>query len=267
MNLLFFGDIVGRAGRDALLAKLPDLMVETSADFVCVNAENAAGGFGLTKDIAESLFSAGVDCLTLGNHSWDQKTLLQEIDREPRIVRPVNYPPGTPGKGAAVLTARNGGKVLVINVMGRLFMDPLDDPFRSIEAELGKHRLGTTIQAGILDIHAEATSEKMAMAHFFDGRVSLAVGTHTHVPSADTQILSGGTGYQSDAGMCGDYDSIIGMKKEAAILRMVRKIPGERLSPAEGEGTICGVHVTTDDKTGLATAIRPIRRGPRLIQA
>jgi metallophosphoesterase (TIGR00282 family) len=267
MNLLFFGDVVGRAGRDALVARLPGLIAETAADFVCVNAENAAGGFGLTRDIAESFFAAGVDCLTLGNHAWDQKALLTEIDREPRILRPVNYPPGTPGRGAGVYAARTGGKVLVMNVMGRLFMDTLDDPFRAVEAELGKHRLGQTVQAAILDVHAEATSEKMAMGHFFDGRLSLTVGTHTHVPSGDAQILGGGTAYQSDAGMCGDYDSIIGMKKEAAITRMIRKIPGERLSPAEGEGTVCGVRVTTDDKTGLATDIRPIRRGPRLIQA
>lgn len=265
MRVLFFGDIVGRAGRDALMARLPGLMTELQPDFIVVNAENAAGGFGLTQEIASDLFKAGVDCLTLGNHSWDQRTLLTQIDAEPRILRPINYPPGTPGRGAQVYI-KGGKKLLVVNVMGRLFMDPLDDPFRTVDAELAKHRLGGSVDGILIDVHAEASSEKMALGYHLDGRVSFVVGTHTHVPSADGRILPKGTAYQTDAGMCGDYNSIIGMKAEPAVARFVRKLPGERLTPAEGDGTICGALVTLG-ANGLAESIRPVRRGPGLLEA
>ncbi len=267
MRILFFGDIMGRSGRDGVIRHLPDLVARHAPDFIVANGENAAGGFGITLEIARDLFAAGVDCITLGNHSWDQKPLLTQIDAEPRLLRPINYPPGTPGRGAQVYT-KGQRKLLVINVMGRLFMDPLDDPFRTVEAELARHRLGGassgTVGGILVDIHAEATSEKMAMAQYLDGRVSLVVGSHSHIPTADAQILPGGTAYQTDAGMCGDYDSVIGMKKELSLHRFLRKTPGERMAPAEGEATVCAVLVETDDATGKAMAVRPIRRGGRL---
>ena len=264
MRLLFCGDIVGRPGREAVTSRLPGLRKALALDFVIVNGENAAGGFGITAKICDELFAAGVDAISGGNHSWDQREALGYIDREPRLLRPLNYPAGTPGRGAAVFDVPGGRKILVLNVMGRLFMDPLDDPFACVERELGKHRLGVTVQAIVVDIHAETTSEKMAMSHVVDGRASLCVGTHTHVPTADTMILPGGTAFQSDAGMCGDYDSVIGMDKAAPVARFTRKLPTERLSVASGEGTLCAVYVEIDDKTGLATKIAPLRAGGRL---
>ncbi len=267
MKLLFCGDIVGRSGRDVVTSNLPRLRSELDLDFVVVNGENAAGGFGITEKICKELFEVGVDAISGGNHSWDQREALSVIEREPRLLRPQNYPAGTPGRGAAVFPARGGRKVMVLNVMGRLFMDPLDDPFACVERELSKQRMGGTVDAIILDVHAETTSEKMAMGHFADGRVSLCVGTHTHVPTADTMILPGGTAYQSDAGMCGDYDSVIGMDKTVPIQRFTRKLPTERLSAASGEGTLCAVFVETDDKTGLARRAAPLRLGGRLSPA
>ena len=264
MRLLFCGDVVGRAGRDALKTHLPELRRDLGLDFVVANGENAAGGFGITGKICNEFFEAGVDVISGGNHSWDQREALEYIEREPRLLRPQNFPPGTPGRGAGVFDAGQGPKVLVLNVMGRLFMDPLGDPFACVDTELAKHRLGGTVQAAILDFHAEATSEKMAIGHYADGRVSLVVGTHTHVPTADTMILGGGTAYQSDAGMCGDYDSVIGMDKAVPIQKFTRKLPTERMAPAGGEGTFCGVFVETDDKTGLATRASPVRLGGKL---
>ncbi len=264
MKLLFCGDIVGRSGREAVTSRLPRLREELALDFVIANGENAAGGYGITGKICEELFAAGVDAISGGNHSWDQREALGFIDREPRLLRPQNYPDGTPGRGATVFDVPGGRKVLVVNVMGRLFMDPLGDPFACVERVLAKHRLGATVQAIVVDIHAEATSEKMAMGHFVDGRASLCVGTHTHVPTADTMILPGGTAYQSDAGMCGDYDSVIGMDKVVPLARFTRKLPTERLKVASGEGTLSGVYVEIDDKTGLATKIAPLRAGGRL---
>ncbi len=267
MKLLFCGDIVGRAGRDVVTANLPRLRQELDLDFVVANGENAAGGFGITEKICTELFAAGVDAISGGNHSWDQREALALIEREPRLLRPQNFPAGTPGRGAAVFAARGGRKVMILNVMGRLFMDPLDDPFACVDRELAKQRLGGTVDAIVLDVHAEATSEKMAMGHYADGRVSLCVGTHTHVPTADTMILPGGTAYQSDAGMCGDYDSVIGMDKTVPIQRFTRKLPTERLSAASGEGTLCAVYVETDVKTGLALKVAPLRLGGRLSEA
>lgn len=264
MRLMLLGDVVGRAGREAVIRELPGLRAELKLDFVAVNAENAAHGFGLNLGIAKELFAAGADVLTTGNHVWDQKELVGQIENEPRILRPLNYPPGTPGAGARIFSTARGQKVLVMNVMGRVFMDPLDDPFQAVFRELERQRLGATVQAILIDFHAETASEKMAMAHAVDGRVSLIAGTHTHVPTADAQILGGGTAYQTDCGMCGDYDSVIGMKKEAPIWRFTRKLPGEKLQPAEGPATVCGVIADTDDKTGLARAVAPIRIGGRL---
>ncbi len=267
MRLLFLGDVVGRSGRDAVIAHLPRLKAELDPDLTVVNGENAAGGFGITVKIAEDFFAAGVDAVTLGNHSWDQKELVGQIDQQPRILRPLNYPEGTPGRGFVLLQARGGRRVLVMNVMLRLFMDPLDDPFAAVERVVRAHRLGAGgVDAILVDVHGEATSEKMIMGHHLDGRASLVVGTHSHVPTADHMILPGGTAYLSDAGMCGDYDSAIGMKKDVAMAKLIRKLPTERLSPAEGEATVCGCYVETDDRTGLALRIEPLRLGGRLSQ-
>ena len=267
MRILFLGDIVGRSGRDAVEARLGDLRRALSVDLAIVNAENASHGFGLAPAMADSLFAAGCDVLTLGNHAWDRRELVGHIGQAPRIVRPLNFPPGTPGAGSVMVGLADGRKALVINAMGRLFMEALDDPFRSVADLLSRHRLGVTVSAIVLDFHAEATSEKIALAHHLDGRVSLVVGTHTHTPTADHRILAGGTAFQADAGMCGDYDSVIGMGKEAAIARFVRKMPGERLQPADGAATLCGLLVETDDRTGLAISVQPLRQGGLLSQA
>jgi hypothetical protein len=232
-----------------------------------VNAENASHGFGLAPEMARDLFAAGADVLTLGNHAWDRKEIVPYIAETPRLIRPLNFPPGTPGAGSATVALPDGRRVVVLNVMGRLFMDALDDPFRGTAQELARYKLGASVAGIVVDFHGEATSEKMAFAHSFDGQVSLIVGTHTHVPTADHMILPGGTAYQSDAGMCGDYDSVIGMRKDIAGTRFWKKMPGERLNPAEGETTICGLLVETDDATGLAHAVHPIRQGGRLSAA
>jgi len=268
MKVLFCGDIVGRSGREAVLQRIPGLRQKLDLDFVFANAENAAGGFGITPAIAREFYEAGIDCLTTGNHVWDQREIIGHIGGDAKLLRPLNYPKGTPGKGIGTYTTRKGKAVVVINVMTRLFMDPLDDPFQALEAAMGQHRLGPTAAAAILiDVHGEATSEKQALGHLVDGRASLVVGSHSHVPTADARVMAGGTGYQTDAGMCGDYDSIIGMKKDAATQRFVRKMPGERLTPAEGEGTLCAVYAELDDTSGLATRVAPVRLGGRLIEA
>jgi len=266
MRILFLGDIVGRAGRDAVGAALPNLRRSLAIDLAIVNAENASHGFGLAPAMADALFAAGADVITLGNHAWDRRELAAYIETHPRLIRPLNFPPGSPGHGFATVDLADGRRVLVLQAMGRLFMELTDDPFRLTAELLGKHRLGVTVQAIFADIHGEATSEKMAYAHSFDGRVSAVIGTHTHLPSADHHILAGGTAFQSDAGMCGDYDSVIGMEKAAAAARFWRKVPGERLGPAEGEATICGTFVETSDTTGLAVRIEPVRTGGRLSQ-
>lgn len=267
MRILFLGDVVGRTGRDSVGAALPGLRERLGLDLVVVNAENASHGFGLSPEMARALFTAGADVITLGNHAWDRREIIPYIAETPRLIRPLNFPPGTPGAGSVVVDLADGRKALVAQAMGRLFMDPLDCPFRGTADILARHKLGASVQAIVVDLHAEATSEKMAFGHLFDGQVSLVVGTHTHCPSADAQVLPGGTAFQSDAGMCGDYDSVIGMLKDGAALRFWRKMPGERLSPAEGPATICGVFVETDDATGLARRVEPLRQGGRLLQA
>jgi 2',3'-cyclic-nucleotide 2'-phosphodiesterase len=267
MRILFMGDVVGRTGRDTLGRQLPGLRERLMVDLAIVNAENASHGFGLSPDMADGLFAAGADVITLGNHAWDRKEIIPYIAQHPRLLRAVNYPPETPGGGFVVVDLADGRRALVLQAMGRLYMDPLDCPFRTTSELLSRYRLGFSVHAIVADIHAEATSEKMAYAHIFDGQMSFVVGTHTHCPSADAQIFPGGTAFQSDAGMCGDYDSVIGMTKDNAALRFWRKMPGERLGPAEGEATLCGVFVETDDATGLALRIEPVRMGGRLAQA
>lgn len=259
---------MGRSGRDAIIAQLPGLRTRLNADLVVLNGENASHGFGLAPDMARAFLVAGADVVTLGNHAWDRKELVPFLETEHRVIRPLNFPPGTPGRGHYEVVLADGRRALVLQAMGRLFMEALDDPFRGTQSVLAPYRLGSGgVSAIIVDFHAEASSEKLSFAHSFDGRVSLVVGTHTHTPSADHQVLVGGTAYMTDAGMCGDYDSVIGMQKGAAALRFWRKVPGEKLSPAEGEATICGCFVETDDATGLARSIVPIRIGGRLAQA
>jgi metallophosphoesterase (TIGR00282 family) len=269
LRILFLGDVVGRTGRDAVTNELPALRARLRADLVVVNVENASHGFGVSPDMVRAFLAAGADVLTLGNHSWDRKEIVGYIDGEPRLIRPLNYPPGTPGRGATVVEVPGGRKALVINAMGRLFMEPLDDPFRAVQGVLAQHRMGAggTVQAVLVDMHAEASSEKMAMAHSFDGRASLVIGTHTHVPSGDYRILESGTAYMTDAGMCGDYDSVIGMQKGPASLRFWKKVPGEKLAPAEGPASLSGLFVETDDATGLALQLAPVRMGGTLAQA
>ena len=260
MRLLFLGDVVGKSGRTAVTEHLPGLIAELKLDCVVINGENAAHGFGITEAIYEELLDAGADCVTLGNHSWDQREALVFIDRAPRLVRPVNYPAGTPGRGAALVEAKNGAQVLVVNVMGRVFMDAMDDPFAAVEREVEAAPLGRVADAIVVDIHAEATSEKQVMGHVLDGRVSLVVGTHTHVPTADHRVLPGGTAFQTDVGMCGDYDGVIGMDKTEPLRRMREKTPGGKFEPAGGVATLSGIIVDIG-ANGLATAVTPLRVG------
>jgi metallophosphoesterase (TIGR00282 family) len=264
MRILFVGDIVGRSGRAILLERLPALVEDWKLDFVAINGENAAGGFGVTEAICGELIAAGGDAITLGNHAWAQREALVFIERVPKLVRPLNYPVGTPGRGAALLDAKNGARVLVINLMGRIFMDPLDDPFAAVESELAACALTSGADAIIVDIHCEATSEKQSMGYFLDGKASLVVGTHTHVPTADHQILPNGTAYITDVGMTGDYDSVIGMAKDEPLNRFLRRIPSARMEPANGPATLCAIAVETDDRTGLATRVAAVRLGGRL---
>ena len=268
MKLLFLGDVMGRAGRAAVAARLPGLRADLGLDFVVVNGENATSGAGLSAAHAKALLDAGADCLTLGDHAFDQKDMLQFIEGEPRIVRPVNFAKGAPGRGFRVFEATRGRKVLVAQVLGQVFMKrAFEDPFGQIEGVLKAHPLGGMVQASIVDVHCEATSEKMAMGMWCDGKASLVVGTHTHVPTGDAQVLPGGTGFLSDAGMCGDYDSVIGMEKAEPMRRFVTGMTKGRFIPALGEATLSGVLVETDDATGKAKSIRMIRLGGRLEQA
>ncbi|HVW72653.1 MAG TPA: TIGR00282 family metallophosphoesterase [Rhizomicrobium sp.] len=264
MNILFLGDIIGKPGRDVVTSELSALRSRLKLDLVIANGENSAGGFGLTRAIAEEFFACGVDVITTGNHWADQKEILAYVEAEDRVLRPVNYPKGTPGKGANLFSTP-AGSVLVINAMGRVFMDALDDPFAAVDRELNACPLGEGADAIVVDMHAEATSEKMAMGHFCDGRASLVVGSHQHVPTADAQIFPGGTAYQTDAGACADYDSVIGMEKAEPVQRFVRKMSSQRYAPAMGPATLCAVFVQTGAK-GLAGRIEPVRVGGRLKQ-
>ncbi|MEQ9490751.1 MAG: TIGR00282 family metallophosphoesterase [Alphaproteobacteria bacterium] len=268
MKVLFLGDIVGRAGRAVVTGNVPRLRKQLSLDFVIANGENAAHGFGINRKICDELFDAGIDVITGGNHSWDQIEAAAFIDEEPRLLRPENFQGDHPGRGHGVFTTASGLRVLIVNVLCRLFMDLYDNPFPVLDrlvADANPSDAG--FDAVIVDVHGEASSEKAIIGHVLDGRASLVVGTHTHVPTADARILAGGTGFQTDAGMCGDYDSVIGMDKAAAVGRMLGEIPRPRLSPADGEATLCGVVVETEPKTGLAKSILPIRIGGALSTA
>jgi metallophosphoesterase (TIGR00282 family) len=267
MRILFLGDVVGRSGRTAVIEALPGLRTRYGADFVVVNGENAAGGFGISEQILIELLDAGADVVTTGNHVWDQREALIFIERHDRLLRPINFPKGTPGRGAGLFKAANGADVLVINAMGRVFMGDLDCPFRAVDRELEACGLKHGADTILIDFHAEATSEKQAFGYFVDGRASAVIGTHTHVPTADEQILTGGTAYISDAGMCGDYDSVLGMSKQEPLSRFLTKIPNGRFQPAYGKATIAGVGIEINDDSGLATAIGPVRLGGRLSHA
>jgi 2',3'-cyclic-nucleotide 2'-phosphodiesterase len=265
MRFLFLGDMVGRSGRTAVWQALPGLISDLKLDFVVVNGENAAGGFGITEEIFLETIRAGADAVTTGNHVWDQKEALEFAPRQDRFIRPANYPGGTPGRGASLIAAKNGARVLVANVMGRVFMHPeLDDPFQSGEKILEACPLGEQADAVIFDFHAEATSEKVCFGHFVDGKASAVIGTHTHQPTADHQILNSGTAYVTDSGMCGDYDSSLGMVKDEPLNRFLSKVPKGRMEAAQGPATICGIGIDISDRTGLAERIAPLRMGPRL---
>lgn len=265
MKLLFLGDVMGRAGRAAVIKGLPDLRDRLGLDFVVVNGENATNGAGLSPSHAMALLDAGVDCLTLGDHAFDQREMLAFIDKEPRILRPLNFSKAAPGKGARLFEARGGRKVLVAQVLGQVFMKrPFDDPFSAVEAVLKSHPLGGMAQASLIDMHCEATSEKMAMGHYCDGRASVVVGTHTHVPTGDAMVLPKGTAYLTDAGMCGDYNSVIGMDKEEPLRRFITGMSKGRFTPATEEATLSGLYVETDDKSGKALTCKAIRLGGRL---
>jgi 2',3'-cyclic-nucleotide 2'-phosphodiesterase len=263
MRFLLCGDIVGRSGRSVVIEHMPRLRRELGLDFVVANGENAAHGFGITDTICAELYAAGVDVITTGNHVWDKREIVGYIDGDPRLLRPINFPPGTPGKGHGVYALTDGRTLLVVNAMARLFMDAIDDPFAGVDKLLAEHPLGK-VDAILVDFHGEATSEKQSMGFFCDGRVSAVIGTHSHVPTADARILPKGTAFMTDAGMCGDYDSVIGMQKEAAVARFVRKMPGERLQVADGAGALCAAFIETDDSTGLARRIAPLRLGAQL---
>lgn len=267
MRLLFLGDVMGRSGRDGVAERLPGLVARCGFDFVVINGENASHGRGLTEAHFGELKAAGADVVTLGDHAFDQRDTLTYIEREPTLLRPINLAPGTPGRGANLYESRGGYRVLVINAQGRVFMEPADDPFRAVEAAVAVAPLGEQADAIIVDFHTEATSEIQAMGHFLDGRASLVVGTHTHIPTADHRILKGGTALMADAGMCGDFDSVIGMEVEEPLNRFLTGIPQSRFTPAEGEATLCGAAIETDPATGLVAKLFPVRVGGVLSQA
>lgn len=268
MRILFLGDVMGRSGREAIARRLPSLREEWRLDFVVANGENATQGNGLTPAHAKDLLSSGIDCITLGDHAFDQRQMIQFAESEPRIVTPLNFARAAPGKGARVYTADRLKRILVVSALGRVFMkQPFDDPFLRVSQALDQHPLGSAVDAAIVDFHAEATSEKMAMGHWCDGRASLVAGTHTHVPTADAKILAEGTGYISDVGMCGDYNSVIGVRKEEPMRRFTTGMSGGKLEPSNGEASICGIFVETRPDSGLARRTAPIRVGGDLPQA
>jgi metallophosphoesterase (TIGR00282 family) len=268
MRILFLGDVMGRAGRTAISENLPRLKDELRLDFIIVNGENATSGMGLSGDHAKLILDAGADCITLGDHAFDQKDMLSFIDKEPRILRPMNYSKQAPGAGARLYDAPSGRKVLVAQVLGQVFMKrPFDDPFSAVDTELRKTPLKGRADAIVVDVHAEATSEKMALGHWIDGRASLVTGTHTHVPTGDAQILPKGTAYHTDAGMCGVYNSVIGMDKEEPLQRFITGMRKGRFTPAEGNATLCGTYVETNTQTGLAERVVAFRTGGSLAES
>ncbi len=267
MNLLILGDVMGASGRKALIKNLPDLIKTNKIDFVIVNGENASDdGRGITQEITKEFFEIGVDVITSGNHIWDKKETTDFIEKEKRLLRPANIAQGSPGRGYKIyLTKNNKFKVGVINLMGNVFMRKTEDVFKTAKEICKKMILKKDVDFLVIDFHGEITSEKMAAGHFFDGKATCVVGTHTHVPTADTRILNGGTAYQTDIGMCGDYDSVIGMNKENSIKRFLKEKDAVSHFPSEGEGTLSGVIVESNFETGLAKKITRIIHGGSLV--
>lgn len=253
MNLLFIGDIFASPGRRIVAECLSDIISSEAIDLVIANAENAAGGFGVTPLVAEELFTMGIDVLTTGNHVWDKREIQDYLDRQPRLLRPANYPGNLPGSGLHVGRARNGVEVAVLNLQGRTHMIPIDDPFRKADELLAG--LDASVKVRLVDFHAEITSEKVAFGWYLDGRVSAVVGTHTHIPTADTRVLTNGTAYQTDAGLTGSYDSIIGVEKDIILRRFLTGIP-VRMEPARGKVELHSVIIEVDEATGKAISAR-----------
>lgn len=255
MKVVYCGDVVGRAGRDAVLINLKKIREQFGADIVIVNVENAAHGFGVTPGIAKEFLESGADVLTTGNHVWQQRDIIPFLDENKRIIRPLNYPETANGRGAIEFELLNGKKILITQVLGRVLMESVDNPALAIDKLLKQYKLGANIDAIFVDIHAESTSEKLSMGYYLDGRVSIVAGTHTHVPTADAKVLPNGTAYITDVGMCGNYDSVIGFEKQAPIDRLCQRYTGSRLEVCRNNGTVWGIAVETDDKTGLAKSI------------
>jgi metallophosphoesterase (TIGR00282 family) len=256
LNILFIADLVGRPGRWAVSQLLPDLKRTHQIDFTIANVENAAGGFGLTKEIAKKIHTYGVDCLTSGNHIWDRKDIYPYLEEDSRILRPANYPPGVPGRGATVFEAYDGTRVGVLNLQGRIYIKEIDCPFRVADREIEKLREEARVI--LVDVHAEATSEKIALGWYLDGKVSAVLGSHTHVQTADETILPRGTAYITDAGMSGSHDSVIGFNKEDALARFLLQIP-RRFALGENDIRFCGVLLKVDPQTGKATDIQRLK--------
>ena len=266
MRIFFLGDIVGTSGRLAVVKNLKNILEKKKIDFVIVNGENAADqGVGITEKISNELFNSGVDVITTGNHVWDQKETANHIEREVRLLRPENISNNSPGKGFGIYESKNGFKVGVLNLMGNIFMKKCDDVFKTAEIFKNKYKLKEDYDFLVVDFHGEITSEKMAMGHFFDGKATLVVGTHTHVPTNDVRILINGTAYQTDAGMCGDYDSVIGMNKGNSLNRFLKK-DSKKHYPAEGEATLSGLIVECDTTNGLANKAEPYIYGGELVK-
>ena len=257
MNILFLGDVVGRAGRTAVTALLSSLVREHSIDFVIANGENAAGGYGLTVETALELLDAGVDCLTSGNHIWKHRDVYDFLEQEPRVLRPANYPPGAPGRGATVHEAADGSKVGVVNLLGRIFMAPVDCPFRRGQQEV--QEMAGEAEVVVVDFHAEATSEKRALGFFLDGQVAAVIGTHTHVQTSDEQVLPGGSAYITDCGMTGPVDTVIGAKKDVIIERFITGLPQRFVVPNTGSCEISGVVIQCNRENGLAEVITRVK--------
>ena len=265
MNIFFLGDIVGKSGRNAVIENLSNIIKEKKIEFVVVNGENAADqGVGITEEISNELFESGVDVITTGNHVWDQKETLNHICKEMRLLRPENLSSSSPGNGFGIYNSKNGYKIGVLNLMGNVFMKKCNDVFETANLFLKKYDLRKDYDFLIVDFHGEITSEKMAMGNFFDGKATLLVGTHTHIPTNDFRILENGTAYLTDAGMCGDYDSVIGMNKLNSLNRFLKK-ESQKHFPAEGEATLCGLIVECNMLNGLAKKIEPFKLGGKLV--
>jgi len=259
LKIVYCGDIVARPGREALLNNIAKIKEKYGYDALIVNSDNAAHGFGVTPGICRDFFEKGVTAIVTGDHVWNQREIIPFLDECKKIVRPLNYPDNLPGCGAREIELENGKKILVAEVVGRLFMEAVDCPVQAMDRLLKSYTLGRNIDAIFVDIHAEAPAEKISFGHYLDGKVSAVIGSHTHVPTADAMILPGGTAYQTDAGMCGDYSGVIGFEKEEPVARLARRYTGNRLIPCRGEGCLYGTYIETDDKTGLATKIETFR--------